>query len=70
MIPGGEGQEGVLRDSQEAKAWDPAGGGERAREQAGEGGRHSPRTEECGSPCPPWGTACYYWGEREVTGQP
>lgn len=28
MIPGGEGQEGVLRGSQEAKAWDPAGSGE------------------------------------------
>lgn len=31
MIPGGEGQEGregVLRSSQEAKAWDPAESGE------------------------------------------
>lgn len=26
-------------------------------------GSRSPRTAECGSPCPPWGKACCYCGE-------
>lgn len=67
VIQGGDGQdgrEGVLRGSQEAKVEGAS------RERAGkartrwlEGCRHSPRTAECDSPCPPWGTACYYCGE-------
>lgn len=34
-------------------------------------GSRSPRTAECGSPCPPWGKACYYCeeGKREIRGQ-
>lgn len=65
MIP-----EGVDMMGERQKRGEPAGSGEEGRrEPSGEGGWHSPRTAGCGSPCPPWGTACYYCGEREVRGQ-